>query len=288
MSTLLIASTQDPASVNIFNALAQRSYWTSIASDMDTRILFTLTKTGHQLFLWLQSSPLLLLDYPDRSFCSLLRKKESISDLVFLSKHAAASGKPSLTVHPIGIPWQSENSVSGGIPGRCSPPSFRISSLYRDILEVSSRSPLATDHEVTLEATHHGPFCDKPACFVEIGSTELEWDRPELGSLWCEALEKHFSLTSDQHSVSASSRGVVVLMIGGGHYVPKLNDMARSRENIYIGHALTTYALKDALDPRGENFSAGKSKAIIMEAIESTRITFGVDNTVYAIHFIIC
>ena len=270
MSTLLIASTHDPASLNLYSALAEKAYWDSILTHADHKVHSTLTKTGHQLYLWLQSTPLLRLDYPDHIFRSVLGKEETIADLIFLSRHAAASGKPSLTVHPIGIPWQMENAESGGVPGRCSPPSFRISSLYRDILHVAKSSPLATEYEVTLEATHHGPHCDKPACFVEIGSTEMEWNRPELGSLWCAALEKHFGIGNEKATTTVSSSGVAVVMLGGGHYVPKLNDMARSRDNVFIGHALTTYALKDSLESSGESY-----KAILHEAIQSTRLTYG-------------
>ena len=270
MSTLLIASTHDPASLNLYSALSEKLYWNTVLAQTDHKIHSTLTKTGHQLFLWLQATPLLRLDFPDRAFLSALGKEEPIADLIFLSRHAAASGKPSLTVHPIGIPWQTENEESGGIPGRCSPPSFRISSLYRDILQVAKSSPLAAEYEVTLEATHHGPHCDKPACFVEIGSTEGEWSRPELGSLWCTALEKHFGIGSEKPSTTILNSGVAVIMIGGGHYVPKLNDMARSRDNVFIGHALTTYALKDSLESSDERY-----KAIILEAIQSTRLSFG-------------
>ena len=59
----------------------------------------------------------------------------NLDDVIFLSKHSAASGIASLTVHPIGIPWSTDVVRNGGITGRCSPPSFRISSLYRSLLQ---------------------------------------------------------------------------------------------------------------------------------------------------------
>jgi len=94
-----------------------------------------------------------------------------VDDVIFLSKHTAASGTRSLTVHPIGVPWLADTTRTGGLPGRCVPPHQEIAQLYRKLLsEVKERS-LADKYQVTLEATHHGPFSEVPCCFVEIGST---------------------------------------------------------------------------------------------------------------------
>ena len=178
------------------------------------------------------------MDLADRDFLSLLnRKEEYISDLLFLSKHVAASGKPSLTIHPIGIPWQLENSRSGGIPGKCSPPNYRMASLYRQLMATSSSSSSSSsslnNFEITLEATHHGPYCDKPSCFLEIGSSENEWNIKEFGDIWAETIEAHFALDKSSSEIKPSSpsnednneAGIAVVVIGGGHYVPKMNDL---------------------------------------------------------------
>ena len=91
--------------------------------------------------------------------------------------------------------------------------------------------------QITLEATHHGPYMEIPSCFVEIGSTEVDWELPYAGELWVDCLSKHLGLgISVPAAVDSSpmlawndashrSRGVVVVGIGGGHYVPKMNDM---------------------------------------------------------------
>jgi D-tyrosyl-tRNA(Tyr) deacylase len=102
--------------------------------------------------------------------------------------------------------------------------------------------------------------------------------------MWSDALESHFQLNSEIDEVQQSpsiENGLVVLAIGGGHYVPKLNDLARLGDGLYIGHALTTYALKDHLDPTNEGYIADKYKEVIREAIQSTRITYGVQ---YILH----
>ena len=100
---------------------------------------------------------------------------------------------------------------------------------------------------MTLEATHHGPYTDKPTCFVEIGSTANEWPVKEYGEVWADVLINHLHLgeaicepkdsgdTSYEEldglasaytgdSAGCDARGVVMVLIGGGHYVPKMND----------------------------------------------------------------
>jgi D-aminoacyl-tRNA deacylase len=277
-STLLIASTQDTASMNLCQTIMKKPYWSPIEHDDTTtcNIFETYNAEGGKVFLWLQNEPLLGLDFPDRKFLTILNREENIHDLIFLSKHVAASGKPSLTVHPIGIPWQLENSRSGGIPGRCSPPSFRIASIYRQLLVTSKEIGLSIPYEVTMEATHHGPYCDKPSCFVEIGSSEIEWNTEEFGHIWSEVLEKNLNVGyRDKNAcITKHSEGIAIVMIGGGHYVPKLNDLARLGEGIYIGHALTTYALQEQFDSAHVNFIDGKWQLIIQEAILSTKLTY--------------
>ena len=125
ISTLLVATRKDEASMNIFNALKSLPVWTEQPNDVDTDLadsditLTTFDKKGKIFHLWLQDSPLLSLDYANELFSSKYPQLASsssssssfspsstnIDDIIFLSKHSAASGTRALTVHPIGIPW---------------------------------------------------------------------------------------------------------------------------------------------------------------------------------------
>jgi len=166
-----------------------------------------------------------------------------------------------------GIPWQTCSELSGGIPGRCSPPNPRISSLYRTLLAETKRLDLSSRFEVTLEATHHGPYVSLPTCFVEIGSTEPDWEVPEAGSVWADCLALNLELDDNSsqdeftiqvvetnsanysnpistvsdisaspngNSTALPSRGVAVIIIGGGHYVPKANDMVSNKQHTLL------------------------------------------------------
>jgi D-tyrosyl-tRNA(Tyr) deacylase len=306
-----------------------------------------------RLFFWIVDHPLLTLNYPNVHFQNLLtnyyfpigtpasslslseenrmknqiHSKEDllIDNVFFVSKHAAASGTVSLTVHPIGIPHLKESGRNGGIAGRCSPPNPHIGSLYRSIYQqtkgqVEAGVEEASQFTISLEATHHGPFVEIPTCFVEIGSTMEQWSHPTAGRLWSKCLGEYFGIEkrksseerafidelfkdfeqfisveddeeggcshSDHEEEEGKSekktnssaetkevlksesnqikegeiledemveeeqqeeqtdlspcqkldftKGVAILMIGGGHYVPRMNDMVRELFPFYF------------------------------------------------------
>ena len=135
--------------------------------------------------------------------------KKYIEEIIFLSRHSAASGKASLTVHPIGVAWLDDTESLeryGGKARRCSPPSQRIARIYRNLLAYTQRRDLIDTFEVTMEATHHGPFCDIPTCFVEIGSDEKTWDNIEAANLWSDLLEEELKAYTVESNTATGGR----------------------------------------------------------------------------------
>jgi D-aminoacyl-tRNA deacylase len=249
-NTLIVSTSADLASENIANSLKQSyDFWKPVIPDkMVYRARSSIT--GGKVWLWVQESPLLHMNNVDEMFKAELASsghvdEDSVDDVIFLSKHCAASGKASLTVHPIGIPWCADAADHGGFPGRCSPPSERIAPLYRFLLSECKRRNLNEQFEVTLEATHHGPFVSVPACFVEIGSSEAEWGIPEAGDIWAHCLADHLKLVAEDDNSSGGvaarvseepRKKLVMVLIGGGHYVPKMNDAVSTE--MCTGHNL--------------------------------------------------
>lgn len=264
-SCLLIATRKDRASLNIANNLLRMFQWKEIQADsfspLENKIIISKIPNNKFVILWIIDEPLLAFDKPNEKLTRLLGPQfhnNSISDILFLSKHVSTAGTASLTVHPIGIPYQEENSRSGGMPGRCSPPSNHIGALMRSVYTESKAKGLDKYFKITLEATHHGPYVEIPTCFVEIGSTEEEWANEEAGEIWSTCLGKHFSLSIKDFlddSVSVDSQfeifdsflelpqesfedeipntsKIAVICIGSGHYVPKLNDIVRKQLKI--------------------------------------------------------
>ena len=124
-NTLIVSTTADTASLNIADALRESSSsWTTYLTSERSSVYFTkttpslsqssslATQHDHLVYLWVQNQPLLHLNNVDillneeLLLCDTVAAKinESIKfdEVIFLSKHSAASGKASLTVHPIG------------------------------------------------------------------------------------------------------------------------------------------------------------------------------------------
>ena len=151
---------------------------------------------------------------------------ERVDLVVYLSKHRSESGRPSLTVHPIGNPGAAE---FGGQPETLVPSAAQwMTAALRGLRQTGRGLP----YEVTFEATHHGPYLTSPTFFIEQGSTEREWEDREASRAIARVLV-------DLRPLDAP----VAVGIGGGHYMPRHTDLAL-RKKIAFGHLLATYALE--------------------------------------------
>src|SRR5581483_1221194 len=152
----------------------------------------------------------------------LRRAGLSFGPILFASRHRAQSGKPALTVHPIGN-WGPDASV-GGRPRTLAGTAPILMGRVLRALHAQARG---LKHEVTFEATHHGPWLAKsPAMFVEIGTDEAAWSDPVLGERVGRAM-----LAAAQPS--SGDEAPILLAMGGSHYAPKATDLVRKgRANV--------------------------------------------------------
>lgn len=147
--------------------------------------------------------------------------------LVFASRHAAKSGRDSLTVHPLGN-WQ--EAVYGGKPHEFCP---AAPGLQSDALRLLARHAAGLDYDVTLEATHHGPWLATPAFFIEAGSDLRAWNDRRA----------HEAIARTILELPRTGSNPVVVGIGGGHYAPRHGDLVRRRE-VDIAHIASDHALQ--------------------------------------------
>ena len=92
------------------------------------------------------------------------------------------------------------------------------------------------DYSITLEATHHGPLIDKPCVFIEIGSTEIEWQDKRAGFI----IAKTISDTIQEFKENPYNE--VAVGIGGPHYCPNFNKL-QLKSNIAFSHIIPKYVL---------------------------------------------
>ncbi len=103
---------------------------------------------------------------------------------IFLSKHRAKSGVPSLTAHTTGNFGEAE---LGGSPRELARTNPDLLKNY--MISLSKRRERVPKYQITLEATHHGPTSlQKPVLFVELGSGEENWGDGEAAKVMMEAL----------------------------------------------------------------------------------------------------
>ncbi len=216
---LVVASTADEASVNIRDRLLDVGGWTeagtfdgSLAWRREDRLLVTLRE--HHLF----------VDAVDRKVEAALGVRPDV--VVYVSKHRAASGQDALTVHPIGNWHQADY---GGRPGEVVPaaPGPMTDALRR----IAADAPRLR-FPASFEATHHGPYLQTPTFYVEVGSGEKAWRHREAAALLARVV------------LAASDPGdPVAVGVGGGHYVPRVTDVALARR-VSFGHLVPSHALE--------------------------------------------
>ena len=160
-----------------------------------------------------------------------LDEKYDYDGFVFLSKHAAESGTLALTCHSTG---NFNEAKFGGNQKELAIPYPNLQKKYLQTLWDNRES--FSDFEITIEATHHGPtHLKKPSIFVEVGTTEQQWNDESLCSsvaqLVFETLEKPIDSCP------------FAICFGGTHYSEKF-----TKELLFGKYALGTVMPKHALE----------------------------------------
>jgi D-aminoacyl-tRNA deacylase len=274
---LVVVSTPDIASLNQGKALLAKGGWQSGPQVEDDD-----TWSQGDVRIWWFHDRLLQQDNLDLRWYE--STGEQVSEVIFPSRHVAASGKPSLTVHPIGVMYHGvdEEVPFGGKPGRAPPPNTRLGPWFRELLAIDVQN-IRDTFEISLEVTHHGPWLNAPSLFIEIGSTPNEWPHETAAELLADVIWRGLGLDGGSGIGDwdeERNRGEKVLIgLGGGHYAIRLCSVA-SNSGIWLGHMLANYALvmekpdDDTWQPSSGELPSGLWRQAINEAIDSTRKAF--------------
>ncbi|HKR73364.1 MAG TPA: D-aminoacyl-tRNA deacylase [Candidatus Nitrosocosmicus sp.] len=138
---------------------------------------------------------------------------------IFLSRHSSNSKIPTLTSHFTGN-FSSNNSL-GGNPFELgiSYPTFQ-KEYMKKLFQMKQH---IQHYDLTIEATHHGPTASSnPLIFIEIGSSEEEWQNKTTASAVCKCLLKTI-IEDDNHHPKKESK--IAIGVGGNHYPQKFNEL---------------------------------------------------------------
>jgi D-aminoacyl-tRNA deacylase len=153
---LLVAYEKDPAGYNMAKFISQK-----LKKNGDIY-------NGKYFDLAIIQTPVISADWLDEKF--------DYDGYVFLSKHAAESNVLALTCHNTG---NFSDANFGGYNRQVCIPHPSLQKLY--IQNLWSARTNFPEFQITIEATHHGPTAlSKPALFIEIGTTENEWNNVNL------------------------------------------------------------------------------------------------------------
>ena len=207
---LLVAFKNDPAGHNMAKSISQ-----NMNRDGDTY--------------YSKNFDLIEIDSPSIS-ADWLDEKYDYDGFVFLSKHAAESGKLALTCHSTG---NFDEAKFGGNQKEIAIPYPNLQKRYMQKLWENHES--FPEFEITIEATHHGPtHLKKPSIFVEIGTTESQWNDENL----CSSVAKLVVQMLEKPSNSFP----FAICFGGTHYSEKF-----TKELLFGKYALGTVMPKYAL-----------------------------------------
>ncbi|RPG73158.1 MAG: hypothetical protein CBD52_000505 [Euryarchaeota archaeon TMED192] len=258
MTTLILASKADSASLTLHQAMVESHTWESAPSPLGDLLI----NTKIDVHMLLVNEIHVRSDNIGKLHMDLINK--NIDDIIVLSKHVSSSEVPAMTVHPIGVPTgqeMGEEGRSGGVYGTLVPPNPRMASFLRAIVRKGALEPNLSKFDLTLEATHHGPVMSLPTMYVEIGSSDKEWTDSNLASIWAEIITENLS------SKAPDPRKRWILCIGGGHYAPRHRDIL-IRSNELVGHILPSYSLPDT----DEDASLDNFDKVLRAAILSMRV----------------
>lgn len=234
----IIISRTDTASLNIFGHLKRLADWQEKGSFSKNPLL------SHKDYcIATIDDEHIYHDNVDVELSQALKGKPEC--IIYASRHRSESGRRSLTVHPIGNFGKAE---FGGKSETLVPTSPH---LMTQALRILRKKAMDLDYSVSFEATHHGPYLETPTFFIEIGSEESAWKDEEAGRAIAETV---LELKTPIYPVGIG--------FGGGHYVPRITDVALERQ-ISFGHIVPTYALNYFTQEMAEKAVSGSEGAYL-------------------------
>ncbi len=158
--------------------------------------------------------------------------------LVVLSSHKSKNKGKLLSVH---VPGNWGAAELGGDPKTLNTVPVREFKIFSQ--EIRREADLIS-WDFSLEADHHGPTCQAPIIFIEIGSDEAEWKDPvAVGAMANATVAALARLQNPKHETLE-----VALGFGGGHYPKEFSRLETQDTRLALSHICPKYEI-DSLDP---------------------------------------
>ena len=163
--------------------------------------------------------------------------------LLFASRHRSETERPAFLTHVTGN-W-SESADFGGNPRQLSQASaFLLKAGFSCLKRQLSFEHFSqfSDFSLDMEVTHHGPTTiEKPLIFMELGSSENEWNIEKAGELMARALIETCFTYLELKTNDYTQIGVG---FGGTHYAPQFKKLMIEK-NTAISFICPKYFIKE-------------------------------------------
>jgi D-aminoacyl-tRNA deacylase len=222
---LLVASNKDVAGLNIAKQILNQYAFSKTPKTFQENPVYQAEINGKQVtHVTLKEETINAQNLPNHF--------TNLDLVVFISKHSSTSGTPTLSVH---TPGNFGAAELGGLPRKVS---VSPATAMRDALKalMHFKEEMKLDYEVSYECTHHGPSLNAPTMFVELGSSEKQWND-------LKAAEAVAKAAMSAIAKFEASENIAVLGIGGPHYNQRFTRMALDDEVIF-GHMIPKYAVQ--------------------------------------------
>ncbi|MEM2934241.1 MAG: D-aminoacyl-tRNA deacylase [Halobacteria archaeon] len=216
----IVISACDPAGQNIKSNLLELKEWHFLGS----RETGDIWERENYILIEIQEYHV----YADGIDRKIEREGFSPELLIFASMHKARDPKPLITAHFTGNIGEAMHG--GGAREIAIPAPFAL----KAILLLLKKMAFGSEFAVTMEGTHHGPTDLRiPSLYVEIGSSEAEWNDQRIGKIIASAI-----------TTFSPQRKPVGVSFGGSHYAPRQSQLLFETE-VAFAHVIPEYALKD-------------------------------------------
>ena len=219
---LLVCSETDIPSVNMKSQLLKKREWDDVGTHGNDSFL----ENGEMIMMTTPDLHIHIEDIDRRISDAGI----SVDEVVFMSRHSAASGEAAMTVHPIGNFRENKFGGKERTLVRSNP------AIMTDALRKIVKYNDMENFKVCFEVTHHGPWLDKPTFFIEIGSDERNWGNERAAHILSDVL---LDMEPNDYDTAIG--------VGGGHYAPRFTEVALSFK-INFGHMLPNYQIEGASD----------------------------------------
>ena len=224
MNIAIISSLKDKASINIKENLINNFNFNKLEEQFDNNKIYQYAINDENIKLYTINSDLINAENIG---------KEIDADLfIFISKHKAKDERKSLTAH---VPGNfGKNEMGGKEKTLCIAPAAYLKNIFIEL----DKNCQDSEYESSLEVTHHGPFLEKPVLFVEIGSSEKEWEDKNAGNTIAQSVID--AMKKDNKNFNEKG----VFIIGGSHY-NHVGNKVMLKSDFAVGHICAKYNLEN-------------------------------------------